>query len=288
MSKITQIKDKIDQLLSSLNSNTKNYKLYDFKRPFIISKENIRDLSNGFILFSRKTSERLSILLNKKINVYTAFLDQISFDECKKDCATYDYTLLMRMHNSDFFIKTQSSFICDLNYNNINNFNKKIAKLITECLNLTFNKRFNIKNNQCRLKSCPDKINADAIIKPYEMCFVMGFEIVYGEKSCNMNIYMPFNLIKWICSKYNNLKEEEKFPINCSKLEETKVPVEVIVGKTEMTAKDVKGIGEGSIIILDSITGKPFNIRINGMDAAKGEVFVKDEKFNIKVTDIKS
>ncbi len=66
------------------------------------------------------------------------------------------------------------------------------------------------------------------------------------------------------------------------------VPMRVTVelGRTEMTIKEILGLGEGSIIELNKLAGEPVDILVNDKLIAQGEVVVIDENFAVRVTKI--
>lgn len=70
------------------------------------------------------------------------------------------------------------------------------------------------------------------------------------------------------------------------KLEDVKIPLQVVLGETEVSVQDIAGFAEGTIIELKSIAGEPVNLIAAGEKIAKGEVVVIDEKFGIRLTHI--
>ena len=68
------------------------------------------------------------------------------------------------------------------------------------------------------------------------------------------------------------------------------VPVElsVEVGRTSMTIREVLGLGPGSIVELDRMTGEPVDLFVNGRRIARGEVVAIDEEFGLRVTEVVS
>ena len=68
------------------------------------------------------------------------------------------------------------------------------------------------------------------------------------------------------------------------------VPVElsVEIGRTTMTIREVLGIGPGSIVSLDKMTGEPVDLLVNGRRIARGEVVAIDEEFGLRITEVVS
>ena len=71
-------------------------------------------------------------------------------------------------------------------------------------------------------------------------------------------------------------------------LAKVRVPVEVVLGKTEITVEDIAKLGEGTILELDRLAGEPVDLVAAGERIARGEVVVIDENFGIRLTEIVS
>jgi flagellar motor switch protein FliN len=65
-----------------------------------------------------------------------------------------------------------------------------------------------------------------------------------------------------------------------------RIPVQVVLGETELTVEEISGLGTGSIIALESLAGEPVDFVAAGKRIAKGEVVVIDEAFGIRLTKI--
>ena len=68
------------------------------------------------------------------------------------------------------------------------------------------------------------------------------------------------------------------------------VPLQVNVelGRTKKSIKDIRDLTKGSIVELDKLAGEPVDIMVNGKYLAKGEVVVIDENFGVRITEIVS
>lgn len=69
-------------------------------------------------------------------------------------------------------------------------------------------------------------------------------------------------------------------------VQEVKVPVQVVLGDTELSLGEIAALAEGSIIELRSLAGEPVDLVASGEVIAKGEVVVIDESFGIRLTEI--
>ena len=78
------------------------------------------------------------------------------------------------------------------------------------------------------------------------------------------------------------------FP-NLGVLGQISVPVEIVLGTTRMSIKDLLEIGRGAVIQLDRKVGEPIDVMVNDRLVARGELVVIDEEtsqFGVKITGI--
>jgi flagellar motor switch protein FliN len=71
-----------------------------------------------------------------------------------------------------------------------------------------------------------------------------------------------------------------------AQVKSVRVPVQVVLGETELTVEEITGLGAGSIVELDSFAGQPAELVAAGKPIAKGEVVVIEESFGIRLTKI--
>ncbi len=69
-------------------------------------------------------------------------------------------------------------------------------------------------------------------------------------------------------------------------IKDVKVPLQVMLGETEITVEQLAAVGEGTIIQLSSIAGEPVDLLASGERIARGEVVIIDESFGIRVTQV--
>jgi flagellar motor switch protein FliN len=76
---------------------------------------------------------------------------------------------------------------------------------------------------------------------------------------------------------------------NLGVLGQISVPVEIVLGTTRMSIKDLLQIGRGAVIQLDRKVGEPIDVMVNDRLVARGELVVIDEEtsqFGVKITGI--
>lgn len=75
--------------------------------------------------------------------------------------------------------------------------------------------------------------------------------------------------------------------ISFEQLKDIPLQLTVELGRTNKSIKEILAWKKESIIELDKIAGEPVDILCNGILIAKGEVVVIDEKFGIRLVEIK-
>jgi flagellar motor switch protein FliN/FliY len=58
------------------------------------------------------------------------------------------------------------------------------------------------------------------------------------------------------------------------------------LGRKHIPLKDIKEMGEGTIIELEKLAGEPLDVYANNVFIGKGEVVVIDENFGIRITEV--
>ena len=73
-----------------------------------------------------------------------------------------------------------------------------------------------------------------------------------------------------------------------NQIKDVKIPVQVMIGGTELTVEELAKLSEGSIFPLNKLAGEPVDVLASDKCIAKGEVVVIDENFGIRITEMAS
>ena len=92
------------------------------------------------------------------------------------------------------------------------------------------------------------------------------------------------NVKKLDFPEINNQISGSKFKVDL--FSNIPVTIDVYLGKTTLSLKDVHDLSKGSVIELDKFYGEPLELRINGELIATGEVVSIDNKYGIMIKDI--
>ncbi|MEO0061633.1 MAG: Flagellar motor switch protein FliN [Pseudomonadota bacterium] len=64
------------------------------------------------------------------------------------------------------------------------------------------------------------------------------------------------------------------------------VRLTVELGRTQMTLRDVLGLTEDSVVMLDRLTDEPLDVMVNGKLIARGEVVAEGNRFGLRIIEM--
>ena len=64
------------------------------------------------------------------------------------------------------------------------------------------------------------------------------------------------------------------------------IKIKVRLGKSEMLVEDILKLQPGRVVQLDSMSGDPVDLLVNGKVVAKGEVIILNEAFCVRISEI--
>ncbi|MEL0209335.1 MAG: flagellar motor switch protein FliN [Novosphingobium sp.] len=69
-------------------------------------------------------------------------------------------------------------------------------------------------------------------------------------------------------------------------LKDVDVRLTVELGRTSMTLKDVLGLTEESVVMLDRLTDELLDVMVNGKLIARGEVVAQGDRFGLRIVEL--
>lgn len=69
-------------------------------------------------------------------------------------------------------------------------------------------------------------------------------------------------------------------------LEDVPMVLNVEIGRTEMTIRDILNMKAGSVVQFTKIVGEPMDILVNDRLMARGEVVVVNERYGIRISEV--
>lgn len=305
----------------------KHIKIYDFKRPDKLSINDVKNIANVMKYFAKSFANNLneSHVCDKTISIHLASVDQLTLEEYFRSIPSpyivetfkifdkfgvleLDPNAALRfLGNEDLTNrllsepeseKIEADFMTPALTDLIAEFNNAESFFGENKINIEYATNTKFSNNDF----VPAWSNQ-------EMCCNCTFEIRLGDRPCYekvlenvkkgetekdyvegfFNITFVCDLAKELSEKMSG-KEKEldvKEKIDENLVKNTKVPVEVVLGSTKESLKDILEYKPGKIIELDKLAGEPVEIRANGAVVGTGEVVVVNEKFGVRIVDLK-
>jgi flagellar motor switch protein FliM len=307
--------DEITQLLNAINNGdadpddfgspkgSRRIKIYDFMRPDRFSKDHIWSITNLHESLAQAWENQFAGYLQKTVKIKVDSVDQLTYEEFIRSVPnpstiinsggvlnSVPLPLSFAIQIDPCLLKLEKSALEDLGKSLLNDYS------------LAWCKEYGI-NMDYSLQSTATNPRSILIDSPQEMGVLVSFDTKIGAKKGMINIFLPYLFIKplmpYLGGKIKgktdkniikNKEEEAMADRNYLKpevgLDNLKVQLVVEIGRTIKTMKEVKGIGEGSIVELDSYAGDAVSVYLNNVLFARGEVVVTEDKFAVRVCEI--
>ncbi|QCI21971.1 flagellar motor switch protein FliN [Buchnera aphidicola] len=89
-------------------------------------------------------------------------------------------------------------------------------------------------------------------------------------------------------NKNTGLNDSQEIVRNKNIIFDTPLNITVELGKSKVKIKDFLGFSKGSMLILDKLIKEPLDIFLNGHVIASGEIVVLENKYGIRITNVKN
>ncbi len=313
--------DEIDALLASVSTGeetatdiaTKKKKIsvYDFKRPNLISKEQMRLLENIHEGLARNFGVFLSAQLRMIVDINLLAVDQIMYSEFMMSIATPGAIYLGSFDNpsSQFILEVSPQFgifIVERLFGGAGEFTstvrpisvieQRILKRVVDRIASEISKNWKpVKKFKCsfsRFESNPEFVQ---IVPASEPVVVVSMEIKIHGNTSMMNICYPYMWISGIMSSpeiqekilfgSHEATAEEQQLIKKS-LESTKVHLRAILGHRTITIGEFINLKIGDVIRLDSRIGSKIPIYSHNRHLYNAVVGKKSNNYAFRIHSI--
>ena len=300
----------IDEDEYSEQSYDKQVTLYDFKRPQLVSREQLRSLRGIHDKMARRLSEDLSKLVGEEVEIQLHCADSLTYGEFLMSLpnpTTFNVYNSKGLH-SDYVIETNNSIMLpfidtilkrentDDVYREFTSTENGISTLYDSIVNEVINESWKeICEFGSTLKSKESSPNVVQIVAQNEIVVLIVMEIIIGHSSGMMNICYPVEMLN---QKVNNstildLLTEMNNPslpigdkITDDVIEDIMLPIKVRFGTREMLLEDVKDLGINSTFDLDAFINDPVDVIINDIIIAKGEIVIIDGNYGVQLREV--
>lgn len=293
------------------NEYTKNYKLYNFKRPDKFSKEHLRGLQDIHREFSRQLSLSMTAYLRFPFNMEVVSVDQITYDEFVTSMPSPMTIGIFELQPLQGQILVGISFeimscivdrmlggvgIAKQKNKEFTDIEEALAKRVLEKIIKTFEKAWeNVLVAEANLIDTASNYSMVQIASPGEIVAFITLEVqIAGKYFGLINLCLPYPLLESIIGQLSTQHifhtkgimasgEEKQNMIN--KLNTSYVDLNALFGKTTITVKELMELKNGDVVILDNKVKDDLIVKINGNKKFFARAGTLKNKVCIRVTD---
>ena len=313
--------EEIDNLLNAMANgnnnaiehtpvNEKKVSIYDFARPSKFGKEQLRTLEVIFDNFARISSSFLTGYLRTTTTIEVISSEQVTYGE-------FNNSLLNPVVLSIIdFNPFKGSIILDLSssigYSMIDRIlggtGRTISKtrdfteieviLLSKIMEKLVTRLEEPWKQVCDIRPHLEKVETNSqfaqIMSPNEMVALVTLSIKVGDIEGLMNFCIPYIVIEPIVGKLNTKhwfstiesNDGQYKPFVEKHLEEARVPISVIVGKTNITVDEFINIQVGDVIPLDSYVTSDFKVKVGDLTKFYAKPGINKGKNAIQITSV--
>ncbi len=314
--------NEIDNLLQALSSgelnadeiedtNEKQVKDYDFKRPAKFSKEHLRTLEIIFEHYGRLLSTNLPVYLRKSVQVNVASSETVTFSEFTNALST---PVILGIIN---FLPLQGSILMELQNNlgyamldrmlggagmpldKTRDFSEIemsiLDKIIVMCMNLLRDPWKNVLDVEPLLERIESNPQFAQVIAPNEMIAIVTLNVKIGDVEGYMNICLPFITMEPVMDKLNtkfwfaSMQEagDDDYQENIESLiRRVEIPIKAVLGKSMISVMDFSTLQLGDIIRLDTRVEDELDIYVGNYKKFTALPGVNKDAYAVRVTSV--
>lgn len=315
--------DEIDALLSAISTGEMNLeeaksqeeekkvKLYDFKRPDKLSKDQLRTIQMIHETFARLNTTMLSANLRTSVQIQVISVDQLTYEEFTRSIPEFTvigifdtgslsgnaiiemnpniaFTIIDRLFGGSGDNAEISREFTDIELTIIE---KVIMKLLGN-LKESWSDIIDVLPRIDQIESNPQFVQ---IVGPNEMVVLVTFEIKIGNAEGMMNICLPVPLIDPIIPKlsaqywFSSVKKEkteENLLALKERLKRVSVPFRVNLGKTVISLNDLLRLKSGDVISLKQSIKAPLDVMVGSELKFKAVPGTEGKKLAVSIEEV--
>lgn len=313
----------IDALLSALSTGTvsatelkeeqskKKVKVYDFRRPNKFSKDQIHTLQVIFENYARSLGTFLSGQLRAAIQVEVLSVEQVTYEEFIRSIPSTTILNIFSVYplegNAIMEINPNLGFaFLDRMLGGPGNtldrirglteieqtVMEKLAQRMLDFIQEPWSSIVDIEPIIERVETNPQFTQ---LVSPSEVMMIVSLETKMGDLMGVMNICIPYLVLEPIINKlsvhyYYSTSGKAVTPENTAKiqkkLENSYVPVKVILGKTVITVKDLLELSVGDVIPLERNYQEDLEVQISQRTKFLGRPGLDGNKVAIQINQV--
>lgn len=285
-------------------------KSYDFKRPIRLSKEYLSTITMVFEDFAKLIANQLSTQLKKPVDVKTAAIEQVSFDEFVHSVPNFTLMGVFKSTplnglqileiNPQFSLQIVE-LLCGYteitseelpNKGSFTDIELAILEDVLQSLLRSFEAAWqDIKAIDVTLENTETKPQLLQTMSPNEPVVLSTFAVTLAKQQTFINMCIPYIFFEDILDKLsfkNWFHSGKDFDASergqlASSLDNVPVDIEVKLGESQMDVSDFLEMGEGDIIQLTNKTTKPLTLFVEDKPYFKVKPGMIENKLAVEI-----
>lgn len=314
--------NEIDSLLAALSTgeldvgnmpdtNEKNVKNYDFKRPAKFSKEHLRTLEIIFEHYGRLLATNLPVYLRKNIQVNVASSETVTFSEFTNAlsnpvilgiinfqplggniiidlAANLGFAMIDRMLGGKGLPLDKNRDFSEIEMS-------ILEKLVVVAVQLMREPWKNVMDISPLLERIETNPQFAQVIAPSEMIAIVTLNIKIGDVEGFMNVCLPYFTLESVMDKLNTKywystmqdSNDDNYGIYIeSMIKRVEAPIRVVMGNSVISVNDFSNLQVGDIIRLDSNIDSELNVMVGNIKKFKAVPGTQKDRYAVQITKI--
>ncbi|MBE6011942.1 flagellar motor switch protein FliM [Anaeropeptidivorans aminofermentans] len=314
----------IDNLLSALTSGDtpialkeeigfNEIKAYDFKNPSKFSKEQLRTLEIIFDNLSRLLTSYLTGYLRTNVSIEVLTSEQITYNNFTNSLSNptiiaiadfepfkgsivlelsmnLGYAIIDRILGGPGYPMNESRDLSDIE-------KTLLERVFAQILYYMRESWANVAEITPKFDKIETNVQFAQVLPPNEVTALITLEFKVGGSTGFLNFCIPHVVVEPIMQKLNStnwfttIKDEEKGSLYKehleTSLENARVNVSAIVGKTTVTVRDFINLQEGDVLLLDSYVNSEVSVKVGNLVKFYAKPGISRGKNAIQITSIR-
>jgi flagellar motor switch protein FliM len=269
----------------------RNYKLYNFRRPDKFSKDHLRALQTIHESFARQFGLIMTAYLRMTVEINVVSVDQLTYDEFIRSMPSpmtvsimeldplpgqvlyglgYEVTssVIDRMLGGSGHSEARARELTDIEQSLI----RRVVERSNVCLEEAWQ---SVMNVNLSLVGMEESYALIQVASPGEIVALVTFEVNIGNKNSGLiSLCIPYPVLEGVISQLSAqhifhrqqasvpFEEQEKI---LKKLNFAKIPIQVLLGGTSLTVRDLLELSPGDVISLDRLASDNLLACVNGL-----------------------
>ena len=287
---------------SLLKNPLARIRIYDFKRPDLFGKYELRKIWNTFCMLCEKIRNELTGNRSDLLGIKVCSVDQLTNEEFIRSLPQRIFFYSYDYNNSGFAIEIDPQIGKVLLKHDLKKY-PELTQTDSECLKLAYVDRFSQMMQELIFANTDKSIPWENFEKhftkdlntllpwsagqnPGEMCALVTLELISDVCSGMINIQFNYSYLLRLCRKAGFFGKDNPQFENLTDIKARPCENNVLVEFGRFVSDSVK-LEPGTLLMSNKKIGTPLNVIVENEVRFGGEAVIADENFGIRITEIK-